>query len=149
MTLPGGFTLSAEADRIDRRPDGRLILYDYKTGTPPSQKAMELFDKQLLLEACIAERGGFDEIPAAPVAHVSYLGLGNPPKTVTNALEDGLVDRTWAELGRLIAHYEDRSRGYVARSRLQRRGDVTDYDLLSRHGEWDETDSPHPVEVGQ
>ncbi|MCO8143762.1 double-strand break repair protein AddB [Rhodovulum tesquicola] len=148
VALPDGFRLTANADRIDLRDDGQLVIYDYKTGTPPSQKAMEVFDKQLLLEACIAERGGFEGIAAAPVHEVSYLGLGNPPKTVTNPLENGLVARTWAELGRLIAHYARPEQGYTARSRLQKRTDRTDYDLLSRFGEWDETDAPLAMEVG-
>ncbi|MCE8439500.1 double-strand break repair protein AddB [Rhodovulum sulfidophilum] len=146
--LDSGFTLTAQADRIDRRPDGRLILYDYKTGTPPSLKAMEAFDKQLLLEACIAERGGFEEIPAAPVDHVTYIGLGQPPKTVTNWLDDDLVARSWAELGRLIDRYARPEQGYTARNRIQKRSDITDYDLLSRFGEWDETDPPEPEDVG-
>ncbi|MBL3568244.1 double-strand break repair protein AddB [Rhodovulum sulfidophilum] len=146
--LDNGFTLTAQADRIDRRPDGRLILYDYKTGTPPSLKAMEAFDKQLLLEACIAERGGFEDIPAAPVDHVTYIGLGQPPKTVTNTLDDDLVARTWAELDRLIARYARPEQGYTARNRIQKRSDITDYDLLSRFGEWDETDPPDPEDVG-
>ncbi|TCP40304.1 double-strand break repair protein AddB [Rhodovulum marinum] len=148
VALASGFILKAKADRIDARPDGSLVLYDYKTGTPPSVKSMELFDKQLLLEACIAARGGFEGIAAAPVHHVSYLGLGNPPKTVTHGLENGLVDATWAELGRLIAHYQDRAQGYTARSRLQKRTDRSDYDLLSRYGEWDETDGAVRLEVG-
>ncbi|TCO73415.1 double-strand break repair protein AddB [Rhodovulum euryhalinum] len=149
VTLDCGFRLTAEADRIDLRPDGRLVLYDYKTGTPPSVKSMEVFDKQLLLEACIAERGGFERITAAPVDHVAYLGLGNPPKTVANPLADGLVNRTWEELGQLIARYGQDEQGYTARSRVQKRTDRTDYDLLSRHGEWDETARPEPQEVGR
>ncbi|MGC9417494.1 MAG: double-strand break repair protein AddB [Rhodovulum sp.] len=149
VSLPSGFALTAKADRIDLRPDGSVVLYDYKTGTPPSVKSMELFDKQLLLEACIAARGGFEGIAAAPVHHVSYLGLGNPPKTVTHMLENGLVDSTWEELGRLIAHYQDRAHGFTARSRLQRRTDRSDYDLLSRYGEWDETDRAVRLEVGE
>ncbi|KKK48239.1 hypothetical protein LCGC14_3147140, partial [marine sediment metagenome] len=35
--LPGtGFTLTGKADRIDQRSDGRLLIYDYKTGAPPT-----------------------------------------------------------------------------------------------------------------
>ncbi|TCP61146.1 double-strand break repair protein AddB [Rhodovulum bhavnagarense] len=149
VALPDGFTLTAQADRIDLRPDGGLIVYDYKTGMPPTLKSMELFDKQLLLEACIAERGGFQGIAPAPVDHVAYIGLGNPPKTVTNPLADDLTTQTWEALTTLIARYGEPDQGYTARARLQRREDVTDYDLLSRHGEWDETDPAQPMEVGQ
>ncbi|MBN2906052.1 MAG: double-strand break repair protein AddB [Rhodobacteraceae bacterium] len=149
VSLENGFVLTAEADRIDLCPDGSLILYDYKTGAPPSLKSMDFFDKQLLLEACIAERGGFRYIAAARVRHVAYIGLANPPKTVTNPLENNLTMRTWDGLGTLIACYGDRAQGYTARNRIQKRTDVTDYDLLSRHGEWDETDRAQPQEVGE
>ncbi|MEX5727953.1 ATP-dependent helicase/nuclease subunit B [Rhodovulum iodosum] len=149
VPLANGFTLSAEADRIDRLTDGRLAIYDYKTGTPPTLKSMEAFDKQLLLEAGIAERGGFKDIPAAPVAHVAYLGLGAKPAEVVNTLADGLTDRTWEELTRLTGRYQDRALGYTARNHLQRQTEVTDYDGLSRYGEWDESQPPEPEEVGE
>ncbi|WP_404326024.1 PD-(D/E)XK nuclease family protein [Aerophototrophica crusticola] len=34
----GPFTLTAKADRLDRLPDGRLSILDYKTGTPPAPR---------------------------------------------------------------------------------------------------------------
>src|ERR1044072_5222197 len=37
--LAGG-TLSGTADRIDRMADGRLAIVDYKTGMPPSGRAV-------------------------------------------------------------------------------------------------------------
>lgn len=48
------------ADRIDRLPDGKLAVVDYKTGKPPSASMVEQgFALQLGLTALIAERGGF------------------------------------------------------------------------------------------
>jgi len=36
-----GITVHGRADRIDRLPNGRLAIVDYKTGKPPSKKAIE------------------------------------------------------------------------------------------------------------
>ncbi len=147
--LPDGFILTAKADRIDRRADGRLVIYDYKTGKPPSDKQMREYDKQLLLEAAIAERGGFDRIAPAPVDHVAYIGLGNPPEFRVTTLEDDLVGRTWAGLAELIAKYRQPLRGFTARRALFSRRDISDYDHLSRYGEWDESVAPTVIEVGK
>ena len=58
-----GVTLGGKADRIDRLEDGRLAIVDYKTGSPPSARAVaDGYSLQLGLLGLIAERGGFDEI---------------------------------------------------------------------------------------
>ena len=64
-----GVRLSGKADRIDRLADGGLAIVDYKTGKPPSNKAVaEGFAMQLGLLGLIAERGGFDGIEGAAAA---------------------------------------------------------------------------------
>lgn len=148
VTLENGFILTAKADRIDLLQNQCLAIYDYKTGAPPSLKRMEEFDKQLLLEAAMAERGGFDGLAALKVDRVTYIGLGASPKQVTNPLEDGLVEKTWRELHALIDKYAIRSQGYTARRAMFRRDDVSDYDHLSRYGEWDESQKACPEDVG-
>lgn len=58
-----GVKLNGRADRIDRLADGSLAIVDYKTGQPPSAKAVrEGFSLQLGLIGLIAERGGFEEV---------------------------------------------------------------------------------------
>ncbi len=58
-----GVTLSGKYDRIDRMPDGTLGIIDYKSGKPPSAKAVqEGYSLQLGLLGLIAERGGFSGI---------------------------------------------------------------------------------------
>ena len=59
---PLDFELYGTPDRIDALPDGWLHILDYKTGTPPTKKQQEQFDKQLLLAAAMAERGGFRQL---------------------------------------------------------------------------------------
>ncbi len=58
--------LKGVADRIDRCADGSLAIVDYKTGQPPSARAVaEGYALQLGLLGLIAERGGFDGIEGA------------------------------------------------------------------------------------
>jgi ATP-dependent helicase/nuclease subunit B len=62
-----GVKLYGEADRIDRLADGSLAIVDYKTGKPPSAKAVaEGYSMQLGLLGLIAARGGFDGIAGIP-----------------------------------------------------------------------------------
>ncbi len=58
--------LTGKADRIDRLADESLAIVDYKTGQPPSRKAvMEGFSLQLGLLGLIAEAGGFENVEGA------------------------------------------------------------------------------------
>jgi ATP-dependent helicase/nuclease subunit B len=62
----GGVTLKGVADRIDRCADASLAIVDYKTGQPPSNKAVaEGYSLQLGLLGLIAEQGGFGGIEGA------------------------------------------------------------------------------------
>lgn len=55
-----GVTLKGKFDRIDAMGDGTLGVVDYKTGQPPSTKAVRAgYSLQLGLLGLIAERGGF------------------------------------------------------------------------------------------
>ena len=55
------FILSARADRIEQRLDGRFAILDYKTGQPPTGKQVRMgLSPQLTLEAAILREGGFD-----------------------------------------------------------------------------------------
>jgi ATP-dependent helicase/nuclease subunit B len=64
-----GVTVYGRADRIDRLADGGLAIIDYKTGQPPSQKAVdEGFALQLGLLGLIGRAGGFEGISGDPEA---------------------------------------------------------------------------------
>ncbi|MDP2520429.1 double-strand break repair protein AddB [Shimia thalassica] len=143
-----GFTLSAKADRIDRTEKGDLVIYDYKTGRPPSQDEQKFFDKQLLLEAAMAERGGFKDIDPADVVDAIYLGLGNPPKDERAPLAETTPAQIWDEFTQLIAHFMDAENGFTARRAMHSDRDHSDYDQLARFGEWDVTDKPKAEDLG-
>ena len=142
------FTLTAKPDRIDRLPDGRLHILDYKTGSPPTKKQQESFDKQLLLEAAMAERGGFGSLGPCEVARITYVGLGASPKEVVTEITPEITGAVWAGLERLVAAYRQASRGYASRRAVFEDRFPGDYDHLARYGEWDMSDRPLPEDVG-
>ena len=141
------FVLTARADRIDRTHDGDIILYDYKSGTPPNQKQQSLFDKQLLLEALMIENGDFDGIPASKIIGASYIGLGTKHQNVAAPLDQQLLSEVRKEFEQQITSYAKPSTGYTAHSRVARTGHPGDYDQLARFGEWDDTMPPEPEVV--
>lgn len=142
------FTLTAKPDRIDLLPDGRAHVLDYKTGAPPSKRQQTFFDKQLLLEAAMTERGAFADLGPVEVARTTYVGLGATPKALTDTPDAATLATAWDELGRLIAAYFLSDRGYASRRAMFKTNEVGDYDHLARLGEWQMTDAPKSEHVG-
>jgi len=142
------FTLRTMADRVDIDASGALHIYDYKTGAPPTKDQQLHFDRQLLLEAAIAERAGFDGIAPAPVARATFIGLGSGGKLVDAPLSEARPAEVWQEFQTLIRAYMEPDRGYPSRRAMHMKSDRGDYDQLARFGEWDITDTPDTQEVG-
>src|SRR6185295_75417 len=64
-----GVIVHGRADRIDRLADGGLAIIDYKTGAPPTQKAVDAgFALQLGLLGLIGRAGGFEGVSGDPTA---------------------------------------------------------------------------------
>ncbi|KMW58919.1 ATP-dependent nuclease subunit B [Candidatus Rhodobacter oscarellae] len=143
-----GMRLYGKIDRIDRGASGDLAAYDYKTGQIPTAKVQEHFDKQLLLSALIAERGEIMDVPRGPVCEVGYIGLGTSPKFDPVEANSGDLDTVLIGLRRLLAAFQDRSRGYSSRRAVNRQSVQGDYDHLARFGEWDESHPPQNEDVG-
>jgi RecB family exonuclease len=142
------FTLTGTADRIDRLPGG-LAIYDYKSGTVPSKEVVKHFDRQLLLEAMMAEADAFGKVSSGIVTKVAHIGLGaNPevrPYDLTSTEDDGYNTETiLAEFRRLLAAYLEPGQGFASRRAMEKVGYEGDYDHLARYGEWDETVKPIP-----
>ncbi|MDG2340291.1 MAG: double-strand break repair protein AddB, partial [Paracoccaceae bacterium] len=137
-----GFTLTANADRIDRDVDGGLHIFDYKTGTPPTKKVQAAFDKQLLLEAAMAELGGFHKVGTGDVQSAKFIGLGAKPSEVEAPINDISAAETWDGLKELLERYFDPNKGYSSRRAMQKEADIGRYDHLARFGEWDISDMP-------
>ena len=135
------FALTAKADRIDRRTDGSLVIIDYKTGAPPTDKEVAAgFAPQLPLEAAIAAAGGFDGIPARAVAGITYWRLrGNDDGGETRDLKGDPSEfalTALAGLERLVAVFDQQTTPYAARPRSSVAPRFSDYEHLARIREW-------------
>jgi ATP-dependent helicase/nuclease subunit B len=138
--LDQSFRLKARADRLERYPDGRIAVIDYKTGQLP-ERAEVLAGRapQLPLEAAMVEAGAFADLGPAAVAELLFWRLkgdesGGEEKAVTLAPGE-LAAQALDGLRRLVAHYDRVTTTYPARPKPQVawRGD---YDHLARRGEW-------------
>ena len=136
------FTIRAIADRVDQRSDGSFVIYDYKTGVAPTEKQQLYFDKQLYLLALVAEHSGFAKIEPNKVFNAAFVGLGNPAKIVNAPFEKESVEEAYRKLRQLIERYQDPDQGFTARRALFKSDDFSDYDHLSRYGEWDVSHPP-------
>ena len=144
-----GLSISGKADRIDRLSSGELAIYDYKTGGIPSEPQILHFDRQLLIEAVMAERGAFEGVPAAPVRSVAHISIGRSPRRKAIKLEGSFrTDTVHAELTKLLESFQSPGTGYISRRAMERMRFQGDYDHLARFGEWDAsaTTRPRPVE---
>lgn len=144
---PLDFTIACRADRIDMDDRGFLHLYDYKTGTPPSEAQQKKFEKQLLIEAAMAEEGAFDDLGPAEVARALFIGLGSKLNEVRAPLEDEPPAKVWDELRTLIGAYFEPNQGYSSRRMVHRDDIAGDYDHLARYGEWDRSAEPQPEDL--
>ncbi|PPB82694.1 ATP-dependent helicase/nuclease subunit B [Albidovulum inexpectatum] len=142
------FTLRARPDRIDLLANGRVHIYDYKTGKPPSPAQQRAFEKQLILEAAMVERGGFSALGPRKVEGISYIQIGGEGRESPAEMEDGQIEEEWQGLIKLIRRWMQRETGYVARRAVFESRRVGDYDHLARFGEWQMSDRPTPIDVG-
>ncbi|MEO1026054.1 MAG: double-strand break repair protein AddB [Pseudomonadota bacterium] len=141
------FRIKGKADRIDRAPEG-LIIYDYKTGGPPSRKEIDFFDRQLPIEAVMAEAGAFRNVAPEAVAHVMHLGMGRNPSDQLTKLEG--INKTVtvsADLAHLLMTFADPNTGYISRRAMEKVRYASDYDHLARFGEWDQSETATPETV--
>jgi double-strand break repair protein AddB len=147
--LPRPLTVVGKADRIDRLPDGRIAIYDYKSGKPPTEKEERAFAKQLWLEAAMAADGAFGGAGPLETARIAYIGLGASPDVVAHDPDPADLAKLTEEFRRLMAHFLDESTGYPSRRAVKTLSWRGDFDQLARYGEWDETDIAEPQPVGR
>jgi ATP-dependent helicase/nuclease subunit B len=145
------FVLSARADRIERRLDGRFAILDYKTGQPPTGKQVRMgLSPQLTLEAAILKEGGFENIPAgSSVGELGYVRLsGNNPPGEQKPLElkvrpgdtpqppDAAADEARQKLEALIRAFESETQAYTSLNLSMWSNRYGSYDDLARIKEW-------------
>jgi ATP-dependent helicase/nuclease subunit B len=140
----GSFTLEAIPDRIDRMNNSaqkELAILDYKSGGTYSKSGMKNGKHpQLGLEAMIAAKGGFPDLPAAPIALLSYWVLkgGEPPGQIISVDTDidSILETTEAGLLALIHAFDDPRTPYYSLPRPDNRPRFNDYEHLARIREW-------------
>lgn len=139
------FTLRCRADRIERRPDGRFAILDYKTGTVPSEKQVRIgISPQLTLEAAILRRGGFAGIAAgASVAELVYVSLKggelageSKPINFKDDDADAHAERALGKLAAVVARFEDEAQPYLPLVLSMWKSRYGTYDHLARVKEW-------------
>lgn len=142
----GPFTLTGRADRIDLRHDGRVEIYDFKTGTPPTaRQVLTGFAPQLGLEAAMVRQGAFGPATAgAEIAALAWLGVNNAgfrevERSAVGAdmTADDVAARSLELFTRLVAAYDDAAQPYRSQERpMFERRYPGDYDHLARLDEW-------------
>ena len=151
-TSRGDFTLIAKADRIELR-DGVADVIDYKTGAPPSAKAVIAgFYPQLTLTAAMLKRGVFPGIAACDIGDLLYVKVsagGSEEKHIRDKdlTGDDLADTALARLHGRLEAFGDATKGYVSWAAPQfARGRGGDFDHLARLYEWDVLGDDEPAE---
>ncbi len=140
-----GVALRGRPDRIDRRPDGRLWLFDYKSGKAPERGKKAEVDNQLLLLSAMADLGAFGDFGPEPVAGASYVGLSGSPVHAPVASE--ALAHVRADLEALVARMADPATGYTAWRSGVSGTQHRDYMHLSRFGEWRTAQPARPEDV--
>ena len=158
LTVPvsdGVFTLRGRADRLDLMTDGTVEIYDFKSGTPQSERSVFAgLTPQMTLEAAMVRAGGFD--PAlkdeahAPLAghrigELAWLAVGKAGRdevyksaVIQKETPDGVADRAEKMLREIIAAFDTAEHAYISRARpmMERARYLGDYDHLARVREW-------------
>lgn len=133
--------IEARADRVDELERGTWEIIDYKTGRVPTKDELEaLFAPQLLLEAAMAERGGFEKIEGkAETVRLSYWqanGLGDGGKVSEIKGSDELVAEMMALVQKMAEHFANPDTPYAALPWPAYGPHFNDYAHLERVAEW-------------
>jgi ATP-dependent helicase/nuclease subunit B len=147
LVIPLGvanFTLTARADRIERRSDGHYVIVDYKTGEPPSHAQVRSgMAPQLTLEGAILRSGGFDGVAPGPIAEVTYVRLRGgekpgEPRDVDfkDGTADSYADKARDELTKIATKFLVEGEPYRSLVHPMWARHYGDYDHLARVKEW-------------
>ncbi|MBR1544477.1 MAG: double-strand break repair protein AddB [Alphaproteobacteria bacterium] len=149
LKITPNFTITAKADRIDVLRDNRAIVFDYKTGTPPSEKeVLSGYAPQLPIEALILKNGGFDNIKTnSKIGGVRYIKLtgsqnGHISGEKLDDSIDEIVETAFKNLKENIELFSRQSTPYLSRPNPNKVGhsieNYSEYAHLARVKEWNE-----------
>ncbi len=137
----GRLVIEARADRVDDLGDGAWEIIDYKTGRVPSKKELDaLFAPQLLIEAAMAEKGGFAGLAGRPksvrLAYWQANGLGDGGRVHEIDDSAALVPAMLALVARMADQFALRDTPYAALPWPEFIPHFNDYKHLERVAEW-------------
>jgi ATP-dependent helicase/nuclease subunit B len=140
MALPPHFIVKGRADRIERRADGRIAIFDYKTGALPSKPdVVQGRAPQLVLEGMIAQGGEygdafFGEVDELVYWHLTGRHLPGEAREIAGASVNlgELIGQAPQAIAALLADFARPDRPWIALGP----GRFDDYAGLSRRGEW-------------
>ncbi|MFL6728545.1 MAG: double-strand break repair protein AddB [Sphingomicrobium sp.] len=137
-----GVTVYGRADRVDRLADGSLAIIDYKTGAPPTQKAVDAgFALQLGLLGLIGRAGGFDGVRGDPEAF-EYWSLARHKGSFGKLMRPDKDMQRGEFLDHAYAHFSEAARRWLTGSEPftaklnPAYAPYGDYDQLMRLEEW-------------
>ena len=137
-----GVIVHGRADRIDRLADNGLAIIDYKTGQPPSYKAVnEGFALQLGLLGLIGRAGGFEGVAGDPEAFeywslARYRGTFGRLMRPDKDMEEGeFLDHAFRNFAEAAQKWLTGNEPFTARLNPAY-APYGDYDQLMRLEEW-------------
>ncbi|TVQ29723.1 MAG: double-strand break repair protein AddB [Geminicoccaceae bacterium] len=134
--------LKGRIDRLERHPDGRLEVHDYKTGNAPKPKEVaDGLRPQLPLLGAIVGAGAIPAVSALAVSRLCYLELkGAEPPGVLRAIEAddtaGLIQATLEGVLAMLRAYADPKAPYLPIPRPAASPYPEPFAPLSRDQEW-------------
>ncbi len=142
------FTVSGQADRIDKLKDGTLAIYDFKTGDPPSEPQINAgLEQQMPLLALIASEGEIEGLSPTKVSKLGYIKVGtkfavkiigesaNSPFADVPISE--IMDRTRNGLKKLLDSYSlTEEHAYLSAPRVKWITYDFGFNRLARRDEW-------------
>ena len=136
------FKLTAQPDRIEYYKDGHIAIIDYKTGTPPTQKEVEVgFASQLTLEAAMVTRGAFaitvknEDIGESLYVQMIAQGELTPVKINATKMQEWTI-KHYDGLVQLLNQFRNPDMPYLSRPYVKFTHRYADYDHLARVKEW-------------
>ena len=93
------------------------------------------------------ELGAFKAVGRVTAEGATFVAVNTGMRDVPAPLKSHPAMQVWDEFQALLIEYQQKSRGYSARIAMFSTADHSNYDHLSRFGEWDTSDDALPEDL--